>query len=109
ALPLAHPGGRIVAAEGATLRDRPPARGRGALVPARRVAVPRLPLVHGGGQPRAERRAPARIPRRGRAALDARVPGGHRGRLLPLGARAAARGRPGDPTPALEDPGGAGL
>ena len=63
-----------MAAVGAALRDPAPARGRGALVPAGRVTVPRLPLVHGGGQPRAERRAPARVPRRGRAAVHPRVP-----------------------------------
>src|SRR6185503_64458 len=46
--------------------------------------------VHGGGQPRAERRAHAAVPRRGRAALRARVP--HRGGLRRVSVDPGRRG-----------------
>ena len=70
------------------------------LVRGGRADRARVPLVHGGGQPRAERRRACGIPRRGRAALRARVP--HRGGLrgLPVdpgrgggGGRARSRAR----------------
>ena len=63
----------------------------------RSSAVPRLPLVHGGRQSCAELRAPARVPRRGRAAGDAPVPRRHRARRSCRG-RSRCRGRrPGVP------------
>src|SRR4029077_13183255 len=78
---------RVVAARG---RGRADARDRGRLVRDGDGARALVPLVHGGGQPRAERGADARLPRRGRAALGAGVP--HRGRLR---RRSVDRGRGG--------------
>ena len=79
-------GARVAAAA----RSGAHGRHRLRLVRGGRADRARVSLVHGGGQPRAERRAHAAVPRRGRAALRARVP--HRGGLRGLSVDPGGRG-----------------